>query len=256
MADATREAAEAERELTEAAREREAEVDRQVDAAGKIAKQREEDAEAEVDRVVDAAGRIAKIREESANKAIEEARRVAEEQARIETAQVGAAGDFFGAIASIAGTARASMSEEDKEAQMLAFSIQKGAGIAQAAVNAALAISQAVASAPPPANIPAIVAAVGDEWVIHHPLGHSDLKTAMAILGGPALFLLGVTLFTRAVFRRWSASRLTGLVALAALCPFGLMMSPLALAVLTTAVMVAVATWESWQSGTVQEPIA
>ena len=90
-----------------------------------------------------------------------------------------------------------------------------------------------------------IVAAVADEWVIHHPLGHSDLKTALAILGGPVLFLLGVTLFKLAVFRRWSRSRLTGLAALAALCPFALMMSPLALSVAATGVMIAVAAWES-----------
>lgn len=90
-----------------------------------------------------------------------------------------------------------------------------------------------------------IVAAVADEWVIHHPLGHSDLKTALAILGGPALFLLGVALFKLAVFRRWSRSRLTGLAALAALCPFALTMSPLALSVATTGVMIAVAAWES-----------
>ena len=34
-----------------------------------------------------------------------------------------------------------------------------------------------------------IVAAVGDELVLHHPGGHTDLKTAAVILGGPALYL-------------------------------------------------------------------
>ena len=42
-----------------------------------------------------------------------------------------------------------------------------------------------------------IVAAVGDELVLHHPGGHTDLKTAIVLLGGPALYLLGNLLFKR-----------------------------------------------------------
>jgi low temperature requirement protein LtrA len=90
-----------------------------------------------------------------------------------------------------------------------------------------------------------IVAAVGDEWVIHHPVGHGDLKTALALIGGPALFLLGATLFKLAVFRRWSVTRLTGLLALAILSPFALAMSPLALSIATTSVLMLVGAWES-----------
>ncbi len=47
-----------------------------------------------------------------------------------------------------------------------------------------------------------IVTAVADEWTIHHPTGHADLKTVAAMIGGPFLFLLGGVLFKRAVFHR------------------------------------------------------
>ena len=90
-----------------------------------------------------------------------------------------------------------------------------------------------------------IVAAVGDEWVIHHPLGHTDLKTAAALIGGPFLFLLGGLLFKRAVFRLWSPSRGWGLVALAALAPASFAVNPLTLSVATTLVLTGVSVWES-----------
>ncbi|MBI1685324.1 low temperature requirement protein A [Caulobacter hibisci] len=90
-----------------------------------------------------------------------------------------------------------------------------------------------------------IVAAVGDEWVIHHPVGHADLKTAMALIGGPLLFLLGGTLFKKAIFRIWSPSRVAGMAALALLALVAMSVSPLVLSLLTTAVLLAVAAWES-----------
>lgn len=87
--------------------------------------------------------------------------------------------------------------------------------------------------------------AVGDEWVIHHPVGHMETKVALALIGGPALFLLGAFLFKRAVFRRWSRSRLFGLMALAGLGVASPHLQPLALSWLTTLVLVAVGAWES-----------
>lgn len=91
-----------------------------------------------------------------------------------------------------------------------------------------------------------IVAAVGDEWVIHHPVGHADPKVAAAVIGGPALFLLGVLVFKLAVFKQWSRSRLAGLAALAALIPVASHVSPLALSILSTLTLVAVGAWETW----------
>ena len=99
-----------------------------------------------------------------------------------------------------------------------------------------------------------IVAAVGDEWVIHHPLGHADFKIAAAVIGGPFLFLLGTLLFKLAVFRRWSRARITGLVALAALAPVALSLSPLALSALSTLVLAAVGAWESLTPRPAEKP--
>lgn len=91
-----------------------------------------------------------------------------------------------------------------------------------------------------------IVAAVGDEWVLHHPLGHTDFKTAAAVIGGPALFLFGALVFKLAVFRQWSRTRIVGLAFLAALIPIASHVSPLVLSILSTVVLVVVGAWETW----------
>lgn len=91
-----------------------------------------------------------------------------------------------------------------------------------------------------------IVTAVGDEWVLHHPLGHTDPKIALAVLGGPALYLLGVGLFKLAVFGKVSPSRLTGLILLAAVAPFSLMLPPLTLGAIATGVLIFVGAWETF----------
>jgi low temperature requirement protein LtrA len=91
-----------------------------------------------------------------------------------------------------------------------------------------------------------IVAAVGDEWVIHHPVGHADPKVAAAVIGGPTLFLLGVLVFKLAVFKRWSRTRLVGLALLAALIPVASHVSPLVLSILSTLVLIVVGAWETW----------
>lgn len=90
-----------------------------------------------------------------------------------------------------------------------------------------------------------VFTAVGDEWVLAHPEGHADVKTALAVLGGPALFLAGVALFKLAVFRQLSFSRLAGIGALAVVAPFSPLLSPMLLSVLATAVLVLVGVWES-----------
>jgi len=89
-----------------------------------------------------------------------------------------------------------------------------------------------------------IVTAVGDEWTIHHPLDHTDLKTALAVIGGPFLFLLGGVLFKRAVFRSWPRAQVAGLAALAALAPLSLAVGPLVLSIATTAVLLGVSVRE------------
>ncbi len=90
-----------------------------------------------------------------------------------------------------------------------------------------------------------VVSAVGDELVLAHPTGHGAPATAAAILGGAAIYLAGAVAFKRAVFGVWSASRLSGLLALAALGPAAPHMAPLALAAAANGVLIVVAGWEA-----------
>jgi low temperature requirement protein LtrA len=89
-----------------------------------------------------------------------------------------------------------------------------------------------------------IVAAVGDELVLHHPGGHTDVKTAAVIIGGPALYLLGNTLFKRLSAPYFPLSHLIGLGLLVLLIPAAIVAPPLLLSALTTAVLIVVVAWE------------
>ena len=94
-----------------------------------------------------------------------------------------------------------------------------------------------------------IVAAVGDELVLHNPGGydgHTDIATAAAILGGPVLYLAGNAIFKRLSAPYFPLSHLVGLGLLAALIPAVAYATPLALSVGTTTVMIIVAVWEWW----------
>jgi low temperature requirement protein LtrA len=92
-----------------------------------------------------------------------------------------------------------------------------------------------------------IVAAVGDELTLHHPGGHTDSKTATVILGGPALYLLGNSLFKWLTAPYAPLSHTIGLTLLALLIPAALVAPPLVLSAAATAVLIAVAVWE-WVS--------
>ena len=92
-----------------------------------------------------------------------------------------------------------------------------------------------------------VVVAVADELVLAHPSGHVELATALTVLGGPALYLLGNALFKRASAPHVPLSHLVGiglLAALAALVPFLPLMTPLLLSAATTVVLAIVAAWE------------
>jgi low temperature requirement protein LtrA len=90
-----------------------------------------------------------------------------------------------------------------------------------------------------------ILSAVADELVLMHPADHSDLKTALCAIGGPLLFLLGTILFKHTI-RGWlQLSHGVGIAALAILAWFAGAMSPLMLSILTSAIMIMVAVWES-----------
>jgi low temperature requirement protein LtrA len=90
-----------------------------------------------------------------------------------------------------------------------------------------------------------IVSAVADDLVLTHPGGQSDLRTVVSSIGGPLLFLVGTILFKH-VIRGWlQLSHGVGIAALGLLAWFAGELSPLLLSVLTTAIMIVVAVWES-----------
>ncbi|WP_428149358.1 low temperature requirement protein A [Brevundimonas sp.] len=90
-----------------------------------------------------------------------------------------------------------------------------------------------------------IVTAVGDELSLMHPTGHVAPEAAAVLIGGPLLFMIGGLLAKLAVFETLAMPRVVGVVALAALWLVVPMTTPLGLAAMTTAVMVAVAAWET-----------
>jgi low temperature requirement protein LtrA len=102
-----------------------------------------------------------------------------------------------------------------------------------------------------------IVSAVADELVLKHPSGHSDLKTVISAIGGPLLFLFGTILFKYSFRGFLQLSHCGGIVALCVLAWFASDLSPLALSILTAAIMMMVAVWESisLRSGPAEEDL-
>ncbi|HKG99400.1 MAG TPA: low temperature requirement protein A [Bradyrhizobium sp.] len=90
-----------------------------------------------------------------------------------------------------------------------------------------------------------ILTAVADELVLTHPAETSDLKTVVSGIGGPMLFLVGTILFKHTVRGFLQLSHGAGIVVLAVLAWFAGALSPLMLSVLTSAIMIMVAAWES-----------
>jgi len=90
-----------------------------------------------------------------------------------------------------------------------------------------------------------ILSAVADELVLQHPEGHADIRTVLSAIGGPLLFLIGTILFKQAI-RGWlQPSHGVGIAALCVLGWFGGALSPLMLSIVTSALMIVVAAWES-----------
>ena len=101
-----------------------------------------------------------------------------------------------------------------------------------------------------------VVGAVGDELTIAHPAGHLELPAAIALLGGPALYLLGNVFFKRASAKYYPLSHLAGLGMLALIAPFSLLVTPLALGTATTVVLITVAIWETRSFASGAQPSA
>jgi low temperature requirement protein LtrA len=90
-----------------------------------------------------------------------------------------------------------------------------------------------------------ILTAVADELVLTHPADHSDSRTIVSAIGGPLLFLIGTILFKHTI-RGWlQPSHGAGIVALGVLAWFAHDLSSIWLSILTTAIMIVVAAWES-----------
>lgn len=94
-----------------------------------------------------------------------------------------------------------------------------------------------------------ILTAVSDELVLKQPGGHSDLKTVVSAIGGPLLFLVGTILFKHAIRGFLQLSHIVGIVVLIVLGWFAGELSPLWLSILTSAVLIVVAAWESVSLG-------
>ena len=90
-----------------------------------------------------------------------------------------------------------------------------------------------------------VVTAVGDELVLAHPDGHTDAKVMLTVLGGPALYLVGTTLFKRAVVGHLAPSHLIGLGLMALAALTASLLSPLAFSAVVAGALIVVAVWEA-----------
>jgi low temperature requirement protein LtrA len=72
-----------------------------------------------------------------------------------------------------------------------------------------------------------IVAAVADELVLAHPLGHADMHSILPIIGGPALYLSGNLWFKHVIWDRPPLSHIVGLATLVLAALLSPTMSPL-----------------------------
>jgi low temperature requirement protein LtrA len=86
-----------------------------------------------------------------------------------------------------------------------------------------------------------IVTAVGDEFTLAHPEDYADMKMAAAIAGGPGIYLIGTLLFRRAVTGLLPKIQLAALVLLVVIFFAAGLFSTLALSLVTTIVLCAVA---------------
>jgi low temperature requirement protein LtrA len=90
-----------------------------------------------------------------------------------------------------------------------------------------------------------IIASVGDERVIAHPLHHAGLATNLMLFGGPAIYVASHTWYMTAVLRELRGVRVAALVALVIGC-FALLPAPAyAAALVAAAIVVALAIYEN-----------
>jgi low temperature requirement protein LtrA len=90
-----------------------------------------------------------------------------------------------------------------------------------------------------------IVSAVGDEYLLAHPLGHGSLEAVVAVLGGAALYLAGNSLFKFSISGNFPYSHACGVAALAVTAALSPLLPPLALGAVTAAILLGVAAWDA-----------
>ena len=90
-----------------------------------------------------------------------------------------------------------------------------------------------------------IVAAVGDELMLHHPGEPMDRAAAAVLIGGPLLYLAGNTAYKRIVYGGYSLSHLVGMALLLALVPLAFVTDRLMVGGLATAALIVVATMQT-----------
>lgn len=94
-----------------------------------------------------------------------------------------------------------------------------------------------------------MLGAAADEILLEHPDGRPDGAEAPVLVGGPAVFLAGCTLFKWATTDQAPLSHRIGLAALVAVLAFSLVLPRLAVSALAVAALIAVAVLESrWTS--------
>jgi len=94
-----------------------------------------------------------------------------------------------------------------------------------------------------------ILTAVSDELVLKHPSDHSDVRIIVSTIGGPLVFLVGTILFKHAIRGFLQLSHGVGIILMLALWWFAAELSALWLSVVTSAIMIVVAVWESVSLG-------
>jgi low temperature requirement protein LtrA len=96
-----------------------------------------------------------------------------------------------------------------------------------------------------------ILAAASDEFLLAHPGGEASTEAAIALLGGPALFLLGNLLFKGATSGRLPLSHLVGLVLLGGLALTATGLATLTLGAVMATILIVTAIWERLSLGPV-----
>jgi low temperature requirement protein LtrA len=90
-----------------------------------------------------------------------------------------------------------------------------------------------------------VLTSVADKEVLTHPNSAMTLSTAVVLVGGPLLYVVGMLLFRLVVARELLVSYLVGGAALLAAFAGSFALSPLQLGAATTLVLVIVAGWET-----------